>query len=159
MEKRITCEQALHRLASYCSRAERCESDIRRKMDAWEIPAGEQVQIIRKLSQEKFLDESRYCRAFVNDKTKYSHWGVYKIRFELKKKQIPEELIREALENIDPKENDQQLRQLLEQKRKSIKGKNEFEIRQKLMRFAASRGFPMEAIERYVQSQIRSFPE
>jgi regulatory protein len=157
--KQLSPEQALHQLAAYCSRAERCVFDVRRKMDAWEILVGEQDKIIRKLCQEKFLDETRYCRAFVNDKTKYSHWGVYKIRFELKKKQIPEELIREALENIDPEENTEHLRQLLEQKKKSVKGKNEFEIRQKLMRFAASRGFSTEAIERAIPNPLKGARE
>ncbi|GHT11913.1 hypothetical protein FACS189415_0070 [Bacteroidia bacterium] len=146
--KQINPEQALHRLAAYCSRAERCVSDVRRKMEAWEIPCEEQSRIIGRLTQEKFLDEGRYCRAFVNDKSKYNHWGAYKIKYELAKKQIPGHLIREALENIDSEENLEQLRLLLEQKRKSIKGKNEFEIRQKLMRFAASRGFSQGEIEK-----------
>jgi len=144
---KLNYEQALHRLASYCSRAERCIFDVRRKMDEWEIPIEQQNKIIQKLQKEKFLDEERYCKAFVNDKTKYSRWGIYKIKFELKRKQIPEELIREALKNIDTEENREQLRLLIEQKMKSVKGKNEWEIRQKLMRFAASRGFSQDDVE------------
>jgi regulatory protein len=143
----LTYEQALHRLATYCSRAERCVWDVRRKMDDWEIPQGQQNQIINHLQKEKFLDEERYCKAFVNDKSRYNRWGIYKIRFELRKKQIPEPLIREALENLNPEENRERLRSLLEQKRKSVKGKNEFEIKQKLLRFAASKGFSQEEIE------------
>jgi regulatory protein len=146
--KQISSEQALHRLAAYCSRAERCVFDVRRKMETWEIPIEEQNRIIGRLTQEKFLDESRYCRAFVNDKSKYSHWGAYKIKYELAKKQISGQLIREALENIDSDESAEQLRLLLEQKRKSVRGKNEFEIRQKLMRFAAGRGFSQGEIEK-----------
>ena len=145
--KELNQEQVLQRLAAYCSRSERCVFDVRRKMDEWEIPSGQQNQIIQKLQKEKFLDEERYCKAFVNDKTKYNRWGIYKISFELKKKQIPESLIREALKNIDNEENREQLRLLIEQKMKSVKGRNEWEIRQKLMRFAASRGFSHEDIE------------
>ncbi|GHU79042.1 regulatory protein RecX [Bacteroidia bacterium] len=122
--------------------------DIRRKLDTWEIAKEDQHQIIRRLQQEKFLDESRYCKAFVNDKSKYAHWGVHKINYALKKKQIPADLIREALENLNPEENREQLRLLIEQKRKTVKGKNEFEIRQKLMRFAVGRGFALEEIEK-----------
>ncbi|GHT62141.1 hypothetical protein AGMMS50239_14670 [Bacteroidia bacterium] len=144
----VSFEQALNKLANYCSRAERCIYDVRRKLEVWEIAKDEQNKIIRRLQQEKFLDESRYCRAFVNDKSKYAHWGVYKIKYALKKKQIPDELIREALENLDPEENREQLRQLIERKRKTVKGKNEFEIRQKLMRFAVGRGFAMEEAEK-----------
>jgi regulatory protein len=145
---KLSYEQALHRLAAYCSRSERCVLDVRRKMDAWEIPSGQQNQIIQRLQGEKFLDEERYCKAFVNDKVNYNRWGVYKIRFELKKKQIPEPLIKEALKNINPEESRERLRLLLEQKKKSVKGKNEWEIRQKLLRFAASRGFSQEEIEK-----------
>ena len=143
----MTHEQALHRLAAYCSRAERCIWDIRRKMDEWEIPAERQNRIIQQLQREKFLDEERYCKAFVNDKSQYNRWGIQKIRFELRKKQLPEPLIREALKNIDPEENRERLRLLIEQKKKSVKGANEWEIRQKLLRFAASRGFSQEEIE------------
>ena len=145
---KINYEQALHRLAAYCSRAERCVFDVRRKMDEWEISSEQQNQVIQKLKKEKFLDEERYCKAFVNDKSKYNRWGIYKIRFELKRKQIPETLIVEALKNLNPEENREQLKSLIEQKIKSVKGKNEWEIRQKLMRFAASRGFSQEEIEK-----------
>jgi regulatory protein len=116
-------------------------------MDAWEIPADNQNQIIQHLLKEKFIDEERYCKAFVNDKSKYNHWGINKIRFELKKKQIPESMIREALKKLDPEENRDRLALLIEKKRKSVKGKNEWEIRQKLLRYAASKGFSKAEIE------------
>ena len=143
----ISSEQALNRLANYCSRAERCVQDVRRKLNAWEIAKDDQDKIIRRLQQEKFLDERRYCKAFVNDKSKYAHWGAFKIKYALKKKQISDDLIRESLESIDSEENREQLRKLIEQKRKSVKGKNEWEIRLKLMRFAVGRGFSVEEVE------------
>jgi regulatory protein len=144
----ISYEQALRQLAAYCSRSERCIWDVGRKMDVWEIPADQQNQIIQQLQKEKFLNEERYCKAFVNDKSKYNRWGINKIRFELRKKQIPENLIQEALKNLDPEETHERLRVLIEQKKKSVKGKNDWEIRQKLLRFAASRGFSQEEVER-----------
>jgi regulatory protein len=150
--KSLTYEQALQRLAAYCSRTERCVFDVRRKMLAWDISGDEQNRIIQRLTQEKFLDESRYCRAFVNDKFKYSRWGIYKIKYELKKKQIPVHLIAEALEGIDSEENQEQLQQLLSQKMKMVKGRNGYEIRQKLMRFALGRGFSPDEIEKAISS-------
>jgi len=144
---KLSYEQALHRLATYCSRAERCVWDVRRKMDAWEIPYEQQNSIVEQLRKEQFLDEARYCKAFVNDKAKYNRWGIHKIRFELGKRQIPETLIREALENLDADETREHLRLLIERKKKTVKGKNDREIRQKLLRFAASRGFSSKDIE------------
>jgi regulatory protein len=152
--KQMTYEQTLNHLAAYCSRGEKCIWDIRRKMDAWEISIVEQNKIIHYLQQEKFLDESRYCRAFVNDKSQYNRWGAYKIEQELKKKQLPETLIREALGNINSEEHREQLHQLLQNKKKTIKGKTEFEIKQKLMRFAAGRGFLLDDIEKAIDKII-----
>jgi regulatory protein len=143
----IKYEQALHRLAAYCSRGERCVSDLRRKMLGWELPELEQQKIIQHLQNEKFLDERRFCRAFVHDKSIYNHWGIYKIKYELMKKQLPDPFIREALSGMDASANREQLRQLLATKRKSVKGANEYEINQKLMRFAAGKGFSPEDIE------------
>lgn len=145
--KQPSYEQALHRLASYCSHAERCTYDIRKKLDLWEISINDQTKIIHRLQKEKFLDDSRYCRAFVNDKSKFSKWGAQKIKFALLKKNISASLINEALQEINPAESREQLYSLLKKKKDSVKGKNEYEIRQKLIRFAMGRGFHMEDIE------------
>jgi len=145
---KLNYEQALHRIAAYCSRSERCIWDACRKLDEWEIPVEQQKPIVQQLLKEKFIDEERFCRAYVNDKAKYNRWGINKIRFELKKKQISETLIRDALKNLDPEETRERLQQLIEQKKKSVKGKNEWEIQQKLLRFAASKGFSQEDIEK-----------
>jgi regulatory protein len=149
--KPVSYEQALHRLAAYCSRGERCVFDIRQKMIRWELPENDQKKIIQHLQNEKFLDESRFCRAFVNDKSQYNHWGANKISYELKKKQIPDRLIREALVKIDPEDNRKRLRHLLESKRKTIKDADGYKIQQKLMLFAAGRGFSLDDIKAVIR--------
>jgi regulatory protein len=120
-------------------------------MAQWGLPDNEQENAIRYLQREGFLDEKRFCSAFVHDKSKYNRWGAYKIRYELQKKQISESLIREALSKIDPATNRQQLKQLLAAKRKTVQGKSEYEIQQKLIRFAAGKGFAREDIEAAIE--------
>ena len=143
----VKYERALHRLAAYCSRGERCVYDIRQKMIRWGLSEAEQKKAVQYLQREHFLDEKRYCRAFVHDKSQYNHWGSYKIQYELKKKQIPDGLIREAISEMDKEVQREQLQKLLVHKRKTVKGANEYEINQKLIRFAAGKGFPLEDIE------------
>ena len=143
----IKYEQALQRLAAYCSRGERCAYDIRQKMMRWGLSDDEQKKAVLYLQRENFLNEKRFCRAFVHDKSQYNRWGAYKIQYELKKKQIPDNLIREALSEINTDVHREQLRQLLAHKRKTVKGANEYEINQKLMRFAAGKGFSLDEIE------------
>ena len=138
--------EALHKAATYGSLADRCIDDVRKKLIRWEVELPAQNRIIQRLVQEKFLDEKRFCQSFVNDKLKFNKWGVNKIKYELRKKNIPDSLIQSVLEDINPQENKERLLQLLTAKKKTVKGKNEFEIQQKLMRFAAGRGFAIDDI-------------
>ena len=144
--KQLSEAEALHKSAAYCSLADRCIDDIRKKLTRWEVEFPIQNRIIQRLVQEHFLDEERFCRSFVNDKVKFNKWGINKIKFELRKRNIPDNLIHSAFENINPEENRESLLQLLIAKKKSVKGKNDFEIQQKLMRFAAGRGFAIDDI-------------
>jgi len=143
-------ELALHQLAAYCSRAERCSFDIRKKMTSWELSETDCQKIIEKLQKENFLNDERFCIAFVRDKFRYNKWGVHKIRYELKKKQLPAHWIESALQEIDNQVNIEQLKQLLGNKRKHTKGANDYEINQKLIRFAVGRGFDLEEVLRVI---------
>lgn len=140
---KLSESQALHRLAAYCSKAERCESDIWRKMLAWELADEEKSRIVSRLKQEKFLDDRRFATAFVNDKSRFSKWGKVKIEFELRKKKIDETLIREATSTLDDAESEAVLGALLLKKEASIKAKNDYDKRAKLLRFALGRGYSM----------------
>ncbi|GHT05313.1 hypothetical protein FACS189440_01030 [Bacteroidia bacterium] len=116
-------------------------------MTLWELTENDQSSVIIHLQNEHFFDEKRFCRAYINDKSKYDHWGINKIKYELAKKQISESLIREVLAEMDFTSDLKQLHQLLETKRKSVKGDSEYEINQKLKRFAIGKGFPLDEIE------------
>ena len=104
------------------------------------------LRIISRLKQEKFIDESRFARAFVNDKFRFNRWGKYKIRCELQRKGISEDVIDQALALLEAEAYNQVLMELLKAKMKSVKAKDDRERYYKLLRFAAGRGFqPAEA--------------
>ena len=144
----VNYEQALNRMATYCSRSEKCTQDVRKKLDLWEIPPQEQTRIVQSLQKEKFLDEDRYASAFVRDKARFNGWGIHRIRLELKKRNLPAEVINNALLQLNPEETLTRLTDLLTKKSKSITAKTEWEAKQKLMRFALSRGFSLEETEK-----------
>ena len=75
MKKEMTKEQALLKLTSLCSSSEQCSGDMLRKMDTWGIGPHDQSEIMEYLVKEKYVDDSRYCHFFVNDKIKYNKWG------------------------------------------------------------------------------------
>lgn len=131
----------LQKAAAYCSIAERCVQDVEKKILAAGFSDEVTERILARLKQEKFIDEIRFCRGFVNDKLRFNKWGRIKIGYELKRRQIAPELIREALNNIDDREYQNILSGLLKEKKKNVRARNSYELFQKLLRFAAGRGF------------------
>jgi Uncharacterized protein conserved in bacteria len=138
----LTPEQALNRAAALCSKSERCISEITRKLKDWGISEEDSEKIITRLLNEKFIDEYRFARSFINDKYKYSKWGKTKISYSLKMKNIPHDIISSLLDEIIPEDNySDSLLALLQKKLKTIKGDSKAELGAKLFRFAASRGY------------------
>ena len=141
MKKPLTPGEALNKAAAYCTLCERSISEVSTKLTAWGVPHGEQEKIIARLTDEKFIDESRYCRAFVNDKVKFNRWGRIKISAALRDKRLPQELIRDAIEDIDEEQYLQSLGEIIATKQRELKGKEDFATQQKIIRHAASRGY------------------
>ena len=119
-------------------------------MSRWELPEGVADKIIKRLQDERYIDEQRYAHAFVRDKFRYNHWGWIRIEQELKRRGIAQEYIDEAKEEISEDANLEALRKIIESKRRTMKGKNEYEVNAKLFRFALSRGFSYEDIKEVI---------
>jgi regulatory protein len=69
----ITETEALNRVAAYCSTAEHCRAEIAEKLQRWGIAYDAIDRIINRLEQEKYIDEERFCRAFINDKYRFAN--------------------------------------------------------------------------------------
>ncbi len=151
----MTEDEAYYKLSSLCAAAEYCETDMRKKMSRWELPDGAEDRLINKLVSERFIDESRFAMAFVREKFRFNHWGKVKISIELKRRGISQMVIDESLDEIHEDDNHDTLLSLLMSKKKSVKGKTDTEIKFKLMRFALSRGFTIDDIERVIDTVIK----
>ena len=119
---------------------------MRDKMKRWELDEMVQNRVINRLTEERYIDHERYARAFVKDKIRYNKWGRRKVQQALWMKRIDTDIQQRVLDEIDEKEYLDVLRPLLKQKRKSIKAENDYELNQKLVRFALSRGFTFDII-------------
>ncbi len=152
--KEISEQEMLHRMAAYCSAAERCIQDVEKKLEKSELEQDACERIISRLLKEKFIDEKRYARAFVNDKFRFNHWGKYKIHCELYRKGIKESDIDEALIVLNDDEYDSALKDLLKAKLRSVKAKDGRERYYKLMRFAIGRGFQSSDVSRCLKNLL-----
>ncbi|ADQ79518.1 regulatory protein RecX [Paludibacter propionicigenes WB4] len=152
MKKEYTLEELLHKAASYCSISEHCISEVEDKLNAWCIECDDKVKIINRLIDEDFINEKRYCAYFVKDKFRFNKWGKVKISYALKQKGLSDELINSALQTIDEGEYDEMLAALLKTKLTGLKYEFEYEKQGKLFRFAQSRGFESNVINRVMRN-------
>ena len=146
MKKEMTEQEAYLQLAALCAQAEHCQQEMRDKMKRWEFDETMQDRIIARLIKERYIDDERYARAFVKDKIRYNKWGRRKVQQALWQKHIDSDIQQRVLDEIDEKEYLDVLRPLLKQKRKSIKAESDYELNQKLVRFALGRGFGFDII-------------
>ncbi len=58
-------------------------------------------EVIDKLIDYKYLDDDRFTKAFIKDKLNFTNWGDYKIKNELKRLGVNEEIIYNNISNID----------------------------------------------------------
>ena len=64
----LTPAQAANRAAALCARCEQAPGDIREKLLKWGLSVAEASQVLRQLTEQGFIDERRFARAFVKDK-------------------------------------------------------------------------------------------
>ena len=141
----------LAKAQAYCARAEHCAADVRRKFYEWGLQDTEIKDfspedgldffdfIEQNLYADNFLNDRRFCEAYVHDKVAYQSWGRLKIQAGLRALQLPESEIRSALENIDETAYFDNLRKLIRARKADSEDKR--------LRFLLQRGFTYEEIK------------
>ena len=123
-----------------CSKQEKCKSEIIEKLSRTNLSISKIEEIISMLENEKFIDEERYVNFYIRDKLKFNKWGRIKLKYYLKQKRIPDSIITKGLENIDETEYLNILKSEIKKKSKTNSSKD------KVIRFAQSKGFELELI-------------
>ena len=132
--------EALDKAQVYCARSEHCAADVRRKLWEWGVDPQMHNSIEEKLYADGYLNDARFCKAYVHDKVAYQRWGRIKIHAGLCALQLPESAIREALDGIDENVYKENLIYLAHQHRSDSP--------EKRMRFLLQRGFTYDEVRR-----------
>ena len=157
--KEVTEQGAYLQLAQLCARSEHCQHDMLEKMRRWDMSEDAQARVMQRLVSERYVDDERYARAFVHDKIRYNKRGRRKVEQALWQKRIDDDIRQQVLSEVDDEEYLSVLRPLLKQKRRSTKADSDYELNQKLMRFALSRGFTYDIIRQCLDVSEEDFSE
>ena len=156
IKRNKTADEALASLMRLCARAERSSGDALRLMQNWGVAKEEQYRVLQKLQSERFIDDRRYAEAFIREKCNLSAWGRYKIQSALKRKGIANDIIAEALAELNPTDNKKRLQDRLQTKIKHIKYDTAYQLKTKLIRYALSLGFEMDEVMDSVNEVMRN---
>ena len=137
----ITLAVVQEKIRKYCAYQERCPNDIRQKLREWQIEKEKAEQLLKALISEGYINEERFARAFVRGKFKIKSWGIAKITNELRRKNISESCITQALKEIDAEAYKETLDRLTRQWLAKHKTEPEFVRKQKLFRYLLSKGY------------------
>lgn len=157
----VTFSDAYSRASSRCAQRECCRQDISLYLGRMGCDIQMQEEVLDKLEDEGFIDESRYARAFVHDKTHYDRWGPLKVQAALHQKGIGADKIGNALAELSQDLIRQNLLHLLQSKCRQLDANADYiyidkttdrvtsdksgaeikSYRERLIRFALSRGY------------------
>ena len=96
-----------------CAKQEFSRADICSKLMGKGASAEEARTLTERLVDERYVDDARFAAAFVADKIRFDHWGRIKIRYMLHLKGVADDLVEEALEQIDETAYTETLKQFL----------------------------------------------
>lgn len=125
-----------------------------KKMREWKLTDEEQARIMERLTRQKYVDDERFCRAFVSDKVKYDKWGRRKIEHALYIKGVTRDIFTPILNGVDDEDYLVPLRQIIKDKLKSTRANSDYERSMKVIKYAMSRGFELNLVRKCVDEAI-----
>lgn len=148
-------EVALGKATALCSQSEHCKAQIMEKLSLWGVSVQDACNIMDYLEKEKYIDNKRFARAYCHDKFCYNHWGRIKIRQMLRHLRLSDEEIEEGMQAINDDDYLEALNDVLQAKDRSLREKDIYLRKAKLVRHLLSRGFEtdlaVDAVNEYLQ--------
>ena len=116
----------------------RTESEIRRNLKKHDTPEGVIDEVIDRLRRNKLVDDLHFANTWVENRSEFQPRGRRALQSELRQKGVDQEMIAEALQNLD--EGELAYRAAKKNARKYLRFEWP-EFRKKLLAFLARRGF------------------
>ncbi|AJW64758.1 Regulatory protein RecX [Elizabethkingia miricola] len=144
--KSFTFQEIKQKLVNYCVYQDRCHKEVEEKMRDFLLIPEAKDEILLYLINENYLNEERFTRSYIRGKFYIKHWGKQKIKSQLKIKGISEKLISTCMSEINDDDYVKQIKLFAEKLLPTYKGLNDFQKKNKLIRFLVTKGYEYELI-------------
>ncbi|AQX83641.1 RecX family transcriptional regulator [Elizabethkingia bruuniana] len=142
----FTFQEIKQKLVNYCVYQDRCHKEVEEKMQSFLLIPEAKDEILLYLINENYLNEERFTRSYIRGKFYIKHWGKQKIKLQLKMKGISEKLIQNCMDEIYEDDYTKQIQIFAEKLLPTYKGLNDFQKKNKLIRFLVTKGYEYELI-------------
>jgi len=131
---------------NYLNKKMRSKKEIKEYLSKKEISAELINNAIKKLEEQGYLSDVSYTRAFINDKINLSNDGPYKIKEQLIKLGIMEEIILKELEVFDKELEQTRVEKLIDKQVRSNHTKSNYLLKKKIMEWLINLGYSREVV-------------
>ena len=139
--KTYNIQEATQKIQHYCAIQDRCQWEVERKLQEYGLDDYVVDSLLVDLILEKYINEQRFSESFCRGKFRIKKWGRIKIKNELKKKNISENCIQIGLKQIESSEYSIVLENLYIKKKDTLKDKNQFTRKGKIVKYLLQKGF------------------
>jgi regulatory protein len=152
-KKTPSVDAALQKARKYCALRERSVSEVSKKLVEYGLMQGDITDTIEKLKAEGFINEQRFATTFASGKFRNKKWGRNRLKNEMRRKGLTDNLIQQGLAEVPEDTYLQTLEELLIKKWNQLKRKiveDDYQsaqaARQKLMVYAVQKGYEHDAV-------------
>ena len=103
-------------------------------------------EVIDKLIDNKYLDDDRFTKAFIKDKLNFTNWGDYKIKNELKRLGVNEEIIYNNMTSIDDNVYYERISKIIDKDISTNKKYNGIKLKNKIYNHLLTLGYSKEKV-------------
>lgn len=119
----------------------RCTKEIVNYLKRKGIETEDIEIIIKKLTDKGYLNDERFVEGFIKDKLRFTTMGEYQILAELKKLNIPNQIIEKKRYLMDDDIIQEKINKLIEKQIKSNKKLDNYKLRNKIYNYLLRQGY------------------
>ena len=144
IKKENIIEISYQKCCSYLEKKMRTEKEIRNYLKKDEVSKDMIEQVVHKLKENHFLDDTKYVNAYVNDSVKFTYNGPLKIEKALIDLGIEKEMIEKRLEEISSEVWKEKIKKIIQKRIQSNRKDSEIVFKRKLNQYLYTVGYPHE---------------
>ncbi len=137
---------AYNKTMNYLLRKVRCNEEVKKYLDGFNLKESEKKEIIKHLTQIGLLNDRNYVRAYISDAIYLRSEGPFKIKDYLINQKISEELIDEELAKIDCSIIEEKLTKLIDKKVKLNHKYSNYQLKQKILMDMVNLGYNQDLV-------------